>query len=61
MEPTYNMAGPFIVETVHPDWFISPYRVWLPSKPEKVWEFANAREMASFFEACAESKLDSPP
>jgi hypothetical protein len=52
-----HMAGPFVVETVHPEWFISPYRTWLPSDPEKVWEFKNARELENFFQAvCAQSE-----
>jgi hypothetical protein len=45
------MCGPFVVETVNPEYFISSYRTWLPSDPSKVWEFKNSRELEAFFQA----------
>lgn len=50
-----SMAGPFIVETVGENPFLCGYRTWLPSNPDQVWEFPNARELGNFFEACCAS------
>jgi hypothetical protein len=55
MSGAQRMCGPFVVETVHPAQFDSPYRVWLPSNPSRVWEFENARALEHFFRnACAQ-------
>jgi hypothetical protein len=50
-------SGPFTVETVGENPFLCGYKVWLTSKPEKVWEFANGREMGEFFQQlCSASR-----
>jgi hypothetical protein len=50
-----NQVGPFTVETVGDNPYLCGYRTWLTSKPEKVYEFPNARSLGNFFDrVCAD-------